>query len=237
MIRHDTRQAWDTRELGQPLNQEDLAGTLMTFSYVVLEGLKALHIQLTAEQQEAWLYAWVAVGRIIGVDPRLLPASVDEARQLTFLIRQRQIGFSEEGVAMTASLVEGLKQLTPDILEGLPASIIHFFLDQDQWQGGNVADMLRVARPDWTVVIPHTLKHIAGLVDWMGDHTVMVARLLRYLSKSLVEAMLRLESGGQRTAFSIPQHLQERWAVEPAARAVLLNGALAANTDSYRKAA
>jgi hypothetical protein len=228
MIRHDASNPWDARGLGQPLNQEDLAGTLMTFSYVVLEGMRALRIQLTPEQQEAWLYAWVAVGRILGVDPRLLPASVDEARQLTFLIRQRQLAYSEEGVAMTAALVAGLGQLTPDIMEGLPASIIHFFLDQDQWQGLNVADLLRVPAPDWTALIPHTLKHIAGLVDRVGDSTFIVARLLRYLSKGLVEGMLRWESGGQRPSFSIPMHLRERW---------VLQEAPAANTDSYRKAA
>jgi hypothetical protein len=153
MIRHDAKQPWDARELGEPLNQEDLAGTLMTFSYVVLEGMKALHIQLTPEQQEAWLYAWVAVGRILGVDPRLLPASVDEARQLTLLIRQRQVAYSEEGVAMTASLIDGLSQFTPDI------------------------------------------------------------------------------------PFSIPRHLQERWARERVARSVVLEDVPAANTDSYGKAA
>ncbi|WP_224371026.1 oxygenase MpaB family protein [Hyalangium versicolor] len=218
MIRHDTRNPWDAQELGEPVNQEDLAGTLMTFSFVVLEGLKMLHIHLTPEQQESWLYAWAAVGRVLGVDPKLVPTSMDEARQLTFLIRQRQIAASPEGVSMTASLVEGLRQLMPGLLDGLPESMIHFFLDQDQWQGLNVADMLKVPRPDWTFLIPHTLKHIAGWVDRVGDTSVIAARLLRFLSKNLVEGMLLLESRGQRTSFSIPKHLWERWALEPAAR-------------------
>lgn len=211
MIRHDPSHPWDAEELGQPINQEDLAGTLMTFSYVVLEGMKALHIELTPEQQEAWLYAWVGVGRIIGLDERLLPANVEEARQLTLLIRQRQVAFSQEGVAMTAALLEGMQQLTPDLLDGLPASMVHFFLDQDQWQGLNVADMLQVPKPDWTKIIPHAIKHLADLTDWVGDHTFVAAKLLRYLSKDIVEGMLRVERGGQRAPFYIPERLQDSW--------------------------
>jgi hypothetical protein len=219
MIRHDARNSWDAEELGQPINQEDLAGTLMTFSHVVLEGMKALHIELTPEQQEAWLYAWLGVGRIIGLDERLLPANVEEARQLTLLIRQRQVAFSQEGVAMTSALLEGMKQLTPDILDGLPASMMHFFLDQDQWQGLNVANMLQVPKPDWTAIIPHAIKHIADLTDWVGDHTFVAAKLLRHVSKDIVEGMLLVERGGQRTPFYIPERLQDSWQLKPGIRA------------------
>lgn len=219
MIRHDPRHPWDARELGQPINQEDLAGTLMTFSYVVLEGMKALHIELTPAQQEAWLYVWHAVGRIIGVDERLIPSNVDEARQLTFLIRRRQVAFSQEGVAMTAALVEGMQGLTPDLLDGLPASMIHFFLDQDQWQGLNVADLLRVPKPDWTALIPQAIKGIGELTDWVGDNTFVAARLLRFISKDIVEGMLLVERGGQRTPFYIPDHLQDRWRLKQGPRA------------------
>jgi hypothetical protein len=218
MIRQDTRQPWDARELGEPINQEDMAGTLMTFSFVVLEGMKALQIHLTPEQQEAWLYAWVAVGRIIGVDERLLPANVAEARELTFLIRQRQVACSQEGVAMTAALIEGMQQITPDLFDGLPVSMIHFFLDQDQWQGLNVADLLRVPKPDWTAIIPRAIKHISAVVDWVGDNTFVVATLLRLISKDVVEGMLLVERGGQRTPFYIPDELQDRWRLKPGTR-------------------
>ncbi|WNG42929.1 DUF2236 domain-containing protein [Archangium minus] len=219
MIRHDTRHPWDAQELGEPINQEDMAGTLMTFAFVVLEGMKALHIELTSEQQEAWLYAWAAVGRIIGVDERLIPANVDEARQLTRLIRQRQVAYSQEGVAMTAALIEGMQALTPDLLDGLPASMIHFFLDQDQWQGLNVADMLQVPKPDWTAIIPQAVKYVSELTDWVGDNTFIAAKLLRFISKDIVEGMLLVERGGQRTPFYIPEHLQDRWRIKAGTRA------------------
>jgi hypothetical protein len=236
MIRHDRRQPWDAAEFGEPINQEDLAGTLMTFAYVVLEGMKALHIELKPAQQEAWLYAWRAVGLILGVDERLLPDGVDEARQLTLLVRQRQIQPSPEGVAMTAALIEGMKELVPDFLEGLPASLIHFFLDQDQWMGINVADMLRVPRPDWTASLAQALTSVGGLTDWVGDHTFLPARLLRLLSKDIVEAMLRVEARGQRAHFHIPQQLQDLWNLKPVNRTLPSPGRQT-STDSTRKVA
>jgi hypothetical protein len=218
LIRHDPNKPWDARELGEPINQEDLAGTLMTFGFVVLEGMRALRIDLTPAQQEAWLYVWQAVGRIIGVDERLIPSNMAEARELTFLIRKRQVAYSKEGVAMTAALIEGFQQLTPGLLDGLPASMVHFFLDQDQWQGINVANLLEVPRPDWTVIIPHAIRGLSEVVDWVGDNTFVAAKLLRYVSKDIVEGMLLVQRGGQRTPFFIPDHLQDLWRLKPGTR-------------------
>ncbi|QSQ24062.1 DUF2236 domain-containing protein [Pyxidicoccus parkwayensis] len=221
LILQDTTRPWDITELGVPINQEDMAGTLMTFSYVVLEGLKALDVTLSLQQQEAWLHAWGAVGHVLGLDARLIPVTLDEARELTYLIRERQIAVSPEGVVMTHSLVEGLKELVPGPLQGLPASFIHFFLDQDQWRGINVADLLQVPRPDWTAVIPEGLRRVGGLVGWMGDRTPLAARLLRFISRDFVAALVRAGNGGPRAAFTLPEDLQSKWRLAPERRATL----------------
>ena len=90
--------------------------------------------------------------------------------------------------------------------------------DQDQWQGVNVADLLGVPKPDWTAIIPQAIKHISAAVDWVGDNTFVAARLLRYVSKDIVEGMLLVERGGQRTPFFIPDHLQDLWRLKPGTR-------------------
>jgi len=41
LLLHDPHTPWDTADLGVPINQEDLAGTLMTFSYQILDGLNS----------------------------------------------------------------------------------------------------------------------------------------------------------------------------------------------------
>jgi hypothetical protein len=119
---------------------------------------------------------------------------------------------------MTAALIEGMQGLTPYLLDGLPASMIHFFLDPEQFQGKNVADLLRVPQPDWTAIIPQMMKSLGELTDWVGDNTDIAAQLLRLLSRDIVGGMLRVQRGGQRAPFYIPDHLQDRWRLEPSVR-------------------
>src|SRR3954454_6141105 len=46
-------------EYGLPINQEDLAGTLMSFSWVVMDGLDKLGISLSDSDREAYLHCWL----------------------------------------------------------------------------------------------------------------------------------------------------------------------------------
>lgn len=71
-----------TSDYGQPINQMELAYTLMTFSHVVLRGAVALGIKPQVQGFEDYIFTWNAVGRLLGVDEALLPASWDEAAQL-----------------------------------------------------------------------------------------------------------------------------------------------------------
>jgi hypothetical protein len=179
-LQHDPSRPWNTRELGLPINQEDMAGTLMTFCCVVLEGLEALNLPVSAQQREAWVYVWRAVGWGLGVDERLLPASFAEAHALTHFIRERQTLASPEGVAMTASLLEGLRTFVPwSLIDGLPVSLIRFFLASRQVDGRSVADMLEVPRADWTAVLPVALKQFNGFVNQVDARSHSMGWLLR----------------------------------------------------------
>src|SRR5262249_36156671 len=73
LLTHDPATPWDA-SLGLPINQEDLAGTLMTFAYVVLDGLARLGIALASDDREAYVHCWQAIGRIMGVREELIPA-------------------------------------------------------------------------------------------------------------------------------------------------------------------
>jgi hypothetical protein len=105
--------AWNTRELGVPVNQEDLAGTLLMFSYFVLEGLKMLGVWIDPKERWGYFRTWQIVGRIMGVAPELIPADLDEAAELNALIWKRQFGTSPEGREMLLALLSLLKENTP----------------------------------------------------------------------------------------------------------------------------
>jgi hypothetical protein len=179
-LMNDPSQSWDTLELGVPINQEDMAGTLMTFCCVVLDGLDALNLPVSRQEREDWTYVWSAVGRGLGIDERLLPANYAEALALTSFIRDRQMLASPEGAALTASLLEGLRTFVPwSIIDGLPVSLVRFFLGSQLVDGQSVADMLQVPEADWTAVLPVALKQFNGFVNQVDARSQRMGWLLR----------------------------------------------------------
>ena len=59
-IRHLTRRYRPDFEprYGIPVNQEDMLGTVMGFSYLVIEGMRTLKVGLTVQEEEDFLYLW-----------------------------------------------------------------------------------------------------------------------------------------------------------------------------------
>ena len=80
-IRHALRHApsWKTAEWGTPINQYDMAGTVLLFSSVLLEGLRDLGASVSADEEDAVLHQWRAIGRLMGVEDELLASSGWEA--------------------------------------------------------------------------------------------------------------------------------------------------------------
>lgn len=213
-VRHlllvDRQQPWDSAALGVPLNQEDLAGTLMTFSYLVLDGLSRLGIEVSDEDQEAYIRTWVDLGRLLGVRSELFPANVAEARALTDIIYRRQIAPSPEGVQLTRALLEGMQRLIPlTHLKGIPAGLVHFFLAKDAIGGQDVAALLEVPEEKWPLLAVRILGELGEISQRFGNDPI--GAVIRFFSRHFVQGMLDVARGGQRSPFYIPDALQERW--------------------------
>ena len=78
---------WDQARYDLPINQEDMAGTVLEFDYMVVRGLKRLGLYISVEEHRAMHYFWRYAGYLLGVDEALLTTSVEEqevlAMQLT----------------------------------------------------------------------------------------------------------------------------------------------------------
>ena len=55
-----------------PINQEDLLGTLTTFTVVVIESLTKMGVKYTDKERDAYLHTWLVVGHLLGVNYDLL---------------------------------------------------------------------------------------------------------------------------------------------------------------------
>ncbi len=136
---------WDDAAQGKPVCQEDLAYTLMTFSYVAVRSMKKLGIRLTPAQEEAYIHCWNVIGHIMGILPGLLPATCAEAKILFDTIKARQSGPNPEGQILMAGLVDGfliptMSKILPLSGKHLPAVMIRTLI------GDDTADDLGVAR-------------------------------------------------------------------------------------------
>ena len=129
---------WNKQDLGTPVNQEDMAGTFLTFSWVVIDGLRKLNVRMSPEQERVFYDIWKRFAPSLGLIPRLIPATIDDAERLTRLIRARQVDgpiqagrVNEDGKVMAKALLDFLRDSLPwplKYIRRLPASVMRFFL-------------------------------------------------------------------------------------------------------------
>ncbi|HEX6387787.1 MAG TPA: oxygenase MpaB family protein, partial [Solirubrobacteraceae bacterium] len=214
-VRHlvASSEAWDP-DWGVPVNQEDLGGTLMTFSIVVVDSLRKLGVSVTAEEADAYCHAWNCVGHILGIDERLLPGSEDEGRALQERIIGRHWAPCPEGQAMTKALIDTMEHATPGtIFDGFASYIVRYL------GGDELGDILGVKRQNWTRLLGGPLRMFARDSDAVVDHDPLVAAIAERFSKQLLEGIGWVARGGERAPFDIPQELADDWGVRTARQA------------------
>ncbi|MBK0382840.1 DUF2236 domain-containing protein [Pedobacter sp. SD-b] len=104
------KQNWDN-SLGLPVNQEDMAGTNLSFSLIVIRGLRKMGFNISYQDQMDYIKYWSWIGQMLGVKPELLPKNGKEAREIDKIISERQFKASPEGKQLTVSLLNCFYQL------------------------------------------------------------------------------------------------------------------------------
>ena len=70
---------WDTGRDGVPINQEQLAATLLTFSYVTLEAIRRFGVRVSPEEERAFMHRWNVIGHLLGIDEAITTRLADTA--------------------------------------------------------------------------------------------------------------------------------------------------------------
>ena len=205
LLSHPSKK-WDAKQLGTPINQEDMAGTLMTFSWLIIEGLRKIHIHLTPEEEQSYLNAWRAIGREMGVVDELIPATVDEAEQLTNIIMRRQVHKSEEGALMTGAVLDWMRGQAPMFFKGFPAVLMRHFLPKQ------VANDLDV--PRWTPehILVDIFLGLLAFVDHKVTDTSSHRTMVRNFSIHVLNAWLAAKVKGP-TEYQLGDELMRKWEV------------------------
>ncbi len=202
------KEHWNEAILGKPINQEDLAITLMTFSISILDALDKSGIEESNEKKEAYLHTWKVIGNAMGIQNDLFPPTLDDARFLINKIAQRQHRESEAGKILAAALINfSSDKLPTKVLKNAPQVLLRYF------SGDQVADMLNVKAPLGCLLtwLPEAVKSVFQLEEKLEDRSEPLKMLIDALSKETTRRMVKYFNKAKNVHFRIPENLKSAW--------------------------
>ena len=176
VARHYTLKSgkWNS-DSGVPVNQEDMAGTNLSFSLLVIRGLRKLGMSVSYTDQQSFLHLWNVIGFLLGLDEDLLPPDGKGANALELAIRQRHFKPSEQGRELTKALAVYVNSVTPDNISSKDAlQLMRYLL------GDEVADILDLPPASKPLYLPLILKITSKLPDFNSGRTLRLQYQEKY---------------------------------------------------------
>lgn len=202
-------EGWDDAKLGTPINQEDMAITLMTFSINLIDGLRQFGIPIPAAEALAFQRTWNAIGHNLGVAPELLPADLEEARCLLERVLERQAAASEGGKILADALLRFAgEQLPLEQMKAMPRDLMRFCI------GDTYAAMLGipVSAGCLSGMLPRFLMHLFQSGERLEDlASPRLRQLLDRLSGYTTEALFNYFDAFKQRPALVPRSLARAW--------------------------
>lgn len=202
---------WKHAEWQVPINQEDLAYTLMTFSVTILDGLKLTGRKLSLEDEAAYYHLWMVAGHVLGVDDEIVPKDLSMARAFMERELQRQAGESEAGKQLTAALVAFSNDfLRGKVLDGMSPEMVRICMGEDY------AKMLGIDQRSGCVgkVLPKVMLKALGWAERLEDRFPSVAVAVDHIGMSLLKGLRKSYRTYKGRGLEIPEGLAQAWRVE-----------------------
>ncbi len=200
---------WDENTLGKPINQEDMALTLMTFSVALLDGLKQFGIYENTEKQEAYLHSWKVIGHLLGIDADLLPENVPEGKMLLSRIIERESASSEEGKILADALISFVEGHFKTAMGKVSPRILIRYL-----AGTAIAGRIGVNRSPWWWlywILPAFLKKSFQVGEKLEDRVGPLQPFINKFSGRMVRAMVGYFNAYKGVPFQVPVLLRQKW--------------------------
>lgn len=206
---------WDIDYYGYPINQEEMAGTLMAFSALIINGLEQLDVELTQEEKDAYIHCWNIVGHFIGLSPELYPANYQEGWNLGIAIINRNKEESEDGKFLTKSLIDFSDDFFNDALfKQIPEYLIGYFVkDVSDKIDTDIVKLLGVDDTlSWlTRLEGRMLIELLEFGHEVEEHSELVRKLVGRFGLKYLEGMIKSYLKTNDVDFYIPDSLRASW--------------------------
>lgn len=159
------RSTWDP-EWGEPINQHDMAATVLLFSLAMLEGLETLGLNPTEHEAEDYIALWRYIGYLLGVDTELLAASRAEAERLYQYIDLTQGPPDDDARALTRVFLNAPAEQPSDedhASAARPNVAVGYALAR-RLLGPELADQLDIPTTNLALILP-VLKPIVARLN------------------------------------------------------------------------
>jgi hypothetical protein len=187
---------------GTPICQEDLLGTLLTFTTVPLAALDRLGIGYTAEEADAYMHTWCVVGYLLGLTCRL-PITFEEAKELQVRLMAKLQGPSPDAVELGQALNQAMvDSLTVPPLTYMPPAMITYFC-------GRKVAAINGVHSDWLLLGFEPLRLFMRLLGLAERHNQIVRHVVREVTGVLLAEFLEANRPG-RPGFAMPDELATR---------------------------
>lgn len=199
---------YNTEYYGLPINQEDLLGTMLAFSCVVLEGIEHIGIKISIEEKEAVLHLWKCIGFLIGIDENLMPENYEESLKTWNLIAQRHFQETEAGSTLTNLLIEFLDEM---LKEKVLYDVIPILMTK--LMGEETTKLLNVRVPKYFNPVA-IISFILGILLLNLESKGFLSRITSsYVNLKLLNALEQYIAEGEDTGIYIPPNLRSDWKV------------------------
>lgn len=136
---------WNS-DFGKPINQEDMIGTNLAFSLIVLRGWRKLGYKVTSEDTDLVLNYWNWIGNLMGIQTEYWPSNSKEAFELEKSIRNRHLRTSQAGISLINALKNYYQKTIPDpLIASQTASLLVFFLGKEASKALNLKSNIKIS--------------------------------------------------------------------------------------------
>jgi hypothetical protein len=107
---------FDVSKYDQPINQEDMAGTILEFDFMVVRGMKRLGLHVSRADHESLHYMWRYAGFVLGVHEDLLSATLEEQEVLALQLTSHLYSPTPDSEALAKALLRDMSAKPPFML-------------------------------------------------------------------------------------------------------------------------
>lgn len=176
------------------LNQEDLLGTLFTFSVVVIRAVRRLGVSVSVQEADDFYHLWRVVGALLGIEETLMPHAFADAEALSNRIAQRHFRASEAGQQLMKALLTRINEHV--MIPHATAYLVR------RLSGDRVAEILGVAEdPSFQATVGKLTR--LPLLDRLPLKTVL-PQLTNVVGQPLLSSIIARNLGGDLPGFAAP---------------------------------